>query len=625
MSEKNNVVLTMRTQFHEQVKESYRDSFALAMFLKAFSPSEIYEFLTRWPFGKNAEQNIARIYKDLTDRPTLREMCSNPLILSMYVADDQAAGHVVAPETRTEFYSKVTEELIIRRRLQQTGPAIATSTLREQRQRILGTLAYEHLLNPSQPTNSLSWRDAIRVVGQVMKCDSYEAEVIFREIAKETGLVTEERTSQSLRFIHLTLCEFLAAFEAVQGRKDGWSTLIAAHKSFQEQAQMRSRLVEVIPFACGLLPRINRADAITEASSLVDSNLMSLCFLETKLYDHECWPTFVSSEQKALLATPEDRWDEQWLRRLHLFNVVVRDAHNSSTHLASVGETPELSLFFKTLVASQQSSLSKLLSAYAAQDAAAAFRLAEVSGLDLAQNFPEVIISNCDQAPFFALIRDQAMSEMHRVGLWASLLCEAALNSLFVARMMMKVPAEARLDPVLERLPKRIRWYKGSGIERSFYTQLLSIAGGESSRPPETPKLNLLRRLPAPGCKIVWSPLVCSGMMLLLAIMLALFTFLTTPALRSVSRLESRLLTGSLFLGAILFFLFITGRMTLWAGYRGIIRLRTVSAAPTLPSPHREHRSVRLLRIFFLPQSDSTNFLGRKYGPIVKELMHSTK
>ncbi len=103
----NSLVLTMRTQFHQQVKDDYRNIFGTALFLKPFSPSDIYEFLVRWPFQKSRSKHIARIYGELTDRPTLREMCSNPLILSMYVAEDQAAGHVVAPESRTEFYRKV--------------------------------------------------------------------------------------------------------------------------------------------------------------------------------------------------------------------------------------------------------------------------------------------------------------------------------------------------------------------------------------------------------------------------------------------------------------------------------------------------------------------------------------
>lgn len=221
LSDNNIIVVTMRTQFHQQIKDAYRDSFAQAMFLKAFSPSDIYEFLTRWPFQQNAEQHIPRIYKELTDRPT----------------------------------------------------------------------------------NSLEWSDAIRMIKKLMNCTENEAEAVFRDISKETGLITEERPRQSFRFIHLTFCEFLAAFEAVQGQDTGWANLINSHRTFQglDQPQLQSRLIEVIPFACGLLPRIKRFEAIRNVADLGNSRLLALSFLETKLYNHPSWTVFVESEREHLL------------------------------------------------------------------------------------------------------------------------------------------------------------------------------------------------------------------------------------------------------------------------------------------------------------------------------------
>ena len=259
-SKDNAIVLTMRTQFYQQVKDEFRDAVGQAVFVRPFTPTDIFEFLSRWPFKANKHSLIRQVYSDLTDRPTLREMCSNPLILAMYVAEYEASDSPFAPESRTEFYNRVTEELVIKRRLKQTGKTPAPSKLREQRERILGRLAYEHLLDARQPSNSLRWSDAVKVVKAVMKCDTETAEQEFRELAKETGLVTEERSRESLHFIHLTFCEFLAAFEAIQGHKDGWNTLVRSHAEMQneENPQSRSRLLEVIPFASGLLPRVRR-------------------------------------------------------------------------------------------------------------------------------------------------------------------------------------------------------------------------------------------------------------------------------------------------------------------------------------------------------------------------------
>lgn len=500
-SENNIIVLTMRTQFHQQIKDGYRDSFGYALSLKPFTPTDIYVFLSRWPFPSKANECIARIYKELTDRPTLRDMCSNPLILSMYVAEDQTSDHIVAPESRTEFYGKICEELIIKRRLQQTGPATAYTKLREQRERILGRLAFDHMLDSSQPANSLRWSEAIAVVSDVMRCDPEKAAIIFRDLAKETGLITEERFEQSFRFIHLTFCEFLAAYEAVQGQEIGWITLIDKHRSVQVEGapQLVSRLIEVIPFACGLLPRVKRETAISDVAKLKDSGLMARAFLETKLYDHPSWASFVKSEQLSLISAPEDAWDSIWLKRLHLFNVVVRDAMECANHIPQDSANIEIDAFFRLLVRQQKESLAKLLGAYAAQDAAAAFRLAELSNCDLAMDFPEIIIEHCDQSPFFALVLEQALRDRpSRAPRWASLLATAGLESIVVSRWLSTTASAEQWRDLSNSVPMGKRWMLRGLFSENFYTQCLSISG-TCTDDVANPILAEFLRIPAPG------------------------------------------------------------------------------------------------------------------------------
>ncbi len=548
MSESSTIVLTMRTQFHQQVKDSFRGSFGQALFLKPFSPSDIYDFLTRWPFPRNRDQAITRIYGELTDRPTLREMCSNPLVLSMYVAEDQADGHVVAPESRTEFYRRVTEELLLKRRLQQIGPTSAHTKLREQREQILGRLAYGHMLDSNQPTNALEWSDAIRVSKDLMKCSDADAEAIFREIAKETGLVVEERPSQSFRFIHLTFCEFLAAYEAVQGQRDGWATLIERHKAFQKSAsqpQVQSRLLEVIPFACGLVPRVSRDSALSEVASIGDDALQARCFLETKQYDHSTWPAFVQKQRAALLQTPESKWDDRWLRDLHLFNVVVRDSVQYSLHMATLDANIDLDQFFQTLVKNQKESLSTLLSAYAAQDAAAAFRLADMSHLDLAVQFPNIVVRNCDQAPFLALIVERALGDLAKIDRWASLVSEAALRSRAVAEAVFGIARCAALSDRVTSVPKKKRWFRAGIVPETLLTQLLTIASTSSTEDEKlTECLETLKLVPAPGRS--WaSPGAVAGGIAVVVGLLALSVIVTSPVLHafdnSVTKFDGQL------------------------------------------------------------------------------------
>ena len=71
--DRNIIILTRRIQFHQQVRTEYQVEFPNVVSLKPFSPSDIYEFLSRWPFAEERDQKVARIFSTLTDRPTLRD------------------------------------------------------------------------------------------------------------------------------------------------------------------------------------------------------------------------------------------------------------------------------------------------------------------------------------------------------------------------------------------------------------------------------------------------------------------------------------------------------------------------------------------------------------------------
>ena len=526
----NIVLLTMRSQFHQQVKDAYRDSFGPALFLKPFSPSDIYEFLTRWPFKTGREAHITRIYGELTDRPTLRDMCSNPLVLSMYVAEDQAAGHVVAPESRTEFYRKVTEELIIKRRIRQSGPTPAFGSLREQREKILGRIAFAHMLDFSQPANSLSIDDALQIIAEVMDFNAQAGDSdaaaklreltieMFNEISKETGLISEERPGQTFRFIHLTFCEFLAAFECVQGGPAGWTRLIEAHRKAASKPgapEGQARLLEVIPFACGLSHREARKDAITEVAHLHDDSLLARSLLETKQYAHTEWPNFVERQRLQLVGTPEEDWDEQWLRSLHLFNVVLRDAKECSAHMSGVKADIELDRFFGELARNQKASLSKLLSAYAAQDAVAAFRLAEVSCIDLPGDFPEIIVDHCDNAPFLSMALEAAGRDHESAMKWSVPLAESALRSRLVSKNLRSSSLASTLTKLVELIPRSHRWDKVGLVKRTAYTDLLTLATNTKPNTRMLPCVEIIKSARPPGSVSTFSVYVSTCLPLL--------------------------------------------------------------------------------------------------------------
>ena len=434
LSEKNKVIVTMRTQYFHQIKNDFYNSFPVVAQINPFNNGDIYKFIEKWPYKKNNE----KIYKDLMDRPTLKEMCRNPLVLSMYVAELQASGNTDVPETRTEFYKKVTEELLIRRFSIKTGKSQSIRLLKEQRERVLGEIALKHMLDFTQPINVLKWKDAVEVIKKVYRCDEAKAVTIFHEIAKETGLISAEKPEETFRFIHLTFCEFIAANQAIEGEKLGWEELLQAQEEIKNNKNkfLSSRLIEVLPFACGLIPRMRKTDAINEMNKVSDYRLMSRCFLETKSYDHEKWKSFVEEFSEYLLNVQNDKHDAEWLNDLYLFYVIISDANESTKHLGKEIYVFDINKYIARLKEKDGVSIINVLKSYALQDSVAAFRMAEILGINIQEECPELVVMSLDQIPMLAFVKNKIINAYKDSEKWLLLIFESAMHSDVVRKLI---------------------------------------------------------------------------------------------------------------------------------------------------------------------------------------------
>jgi len=455
----NVVVLTMRVQFHDQVGADFDDQFPILYRVAPFTPGDIYEFLARWPFKGKRQDQVRRIYSDLTDRPTLREMCRNPLVLAMYVASDQRSEGVVVPDTRTSFYDQVVEELLVARRSRQLG-ITARKTLREQREALLGRLAFENLTDPAQPANSISWSRAVELATTELRCDSREqGEARLLDLSNVTGIVSIEREGESFRFIHLTFCEFLAAKEAAQGRHGGWAELLEHWMRFTNEGepQVRSRLSEVVPFGIGLLARADRESAVADVQLAEDDQVLARCLLETQAYDGPVFEGYVEREAAALVATPGDSWNDRWLERLHLLSVVLQDAEGWAT-LVGRGASARLDELFRELVRADARRLAVVFGTYAASDAPAAYRLAAACGVDIVTEQPDVVVRSCATPAFLDLALEQIDVDSGRRDEWVQLLAEAAFRHGNIGVALDQMAASGVLADAMLMIDPRRRW-----------------------------------------------------------------------------------------------------------------------------------------------------------------------
>lgn len=546
----NRIILTMRVQFHQQVHSAFDDEFPPVVQIQPFSPGDIYTFLTRWPFRSDHSSNITRIYSDLTDRPTVRDMCTNPLVLAMYVANDQDSEmQSRSADTRTAFYNQVVEELLVTRRSRQLG-VTARSALREQRESILGRLALENLANPDNPANVVPWTRAIEIIMSTYNSTRDLAITHLHELERDTGIISEERPNESLRFIHLTFCEYLAAKEYAQGRKDGWAELIASHSMFSssDQPQLRTRLVEVIPFTIGLLARSQRPEALSDVVRLKDQPILGRCLLETQLYDSDAFQVYWKSESDYLINIEDSNLDHtggEWLNRLHLFNVVLSD----QAQWAAIYARPvpiSLGEMFNQIVAKDRDRLTKVFSSYASQDPAASFRLAEATGVNLIMEHPSLIVDNIANPPFMDIAVERAQRQSEHIVNWALAFTEGSFRSPLVAARLNQVTPSAAISVCLENIDSKFRWYPFafpiyespsggfrvvSGMRRwfiragnnpspSLLTASLTLSASEAAMNPNSVRAVRLQFLPLikPGGRLVpaWVFLVCASILILL-------------------------------------------------------------------------------------------------------------
>lgn len=261
------VVVTSRTQLRGLLPRAFINAFRQVLTVEPFTPADVFSFLRRWPFSGARLVESQRIFQRLRENASLMEMCSNPLVLSMYVAQDQRFSDVASlerlPDRRTEFYGEVIGELLFFRREEQLGRAVAGGQLRRDREQLLGAIALDHLAKTDDPANSVSFHRAVALTRRHFGLSTdAEAAAELVKLSIDTGLFTEERPAESLRFMHLSLCEYLAAKELADADDGTFNlTLSAALNDTQSAAELEGvgrRLWETVTFSVALTARARR-------------------------------------------------------------------------------------------------------------------------------------------------------------------------------------------------------------------------------------------------------------------------------------------------------------------------------------------------------------------------------
>jgi hypothetical protein len=371
----------------------------------------------------------------------------------MFVARDQQTGGVDLPETRSRFYESLLEELIINRRARGDGLPSGRQRLRHARQAVLGPVCLEHLLNREEAPNSIPRARFIDAITQA-RYGGNNAEKALLDLSIDTGLFTEERSGETERFMHLTLCEFLAAVEVVETGDVGWARLFAL---FGEQENFwESRLTEVVAFACGIAGRAQRQRILADLAQTKARQIILKAIIEAQAYDEVIAYDAIMAECQYLGARAPKDWDAEWFSRLRTVVGVLRDAHagySAKLGTTSVAELPTSSGFLLSLI-ERYNAEEALLETLARQDAETAVSIASETGR---RDLMDHVAAAADD---FAVLEGILGKCEAGDSAWRAALCERALTNRNSARILRSTEARE----LISKPRHGSRQWAGSGV-----------------------------------------------------------------------------------------------------------------------------------------------------------------
>lgn len=430
----NRIIVTTRRQLYVNLAEDFAAAFDSHLTLEPFTPDDMYEFLGKWPYKANSQREFARIFANLSAQPNIRSMCQTPLILAMYVATDQITGGEGLPETRPDFYRAVTDELLVRRRGRQHGLTTGLNVLRRNRQQILGRLALEHLLDGKQSRNTLQFESAIRIVRENSggEMSDVEAGRLLRELSRDTGLFTEEKREESLRFIHLTFCEFLAGQYIAQGAVDSWRTIsdaVEGRGAEMNSSRAAERFSEVVVFATALESNEHlRKERIRWVLEHGGSDLALRVMLDAQPYDDQHAVCRLMEIADEVACVESSGRDEAWFHLLRQVAVVLRDRELVEGAMRGGAPSQFLARFFMKTANESSAELKNLLLPYLRLDPAGALQLIYSMGEGAVSEYSSLLVKALDEPAVLAHALAKFTSNTEGMRTWGSIL---ALGSVY--------------------------------------------------------------------------------------------------------------------------------------------------------------------------------------------------
>ncbi|MDP1773131.1 MAG: NACHT domain-containing protein [Methylobacter sp.] len=262
------VVITCRRAVYQN---EFFDVVDETLLVKEFADAQIRQFLNAWATDMPVDKSVDQLLGTLQDRPRLKDLARNPLLLTIIAYLYADTPHVL-PHSRAEFY-KLAADVLLRQWHQERNHYQP-----HDKYAVLEHLAlYLHAADEqNQDRRSIDHESVLLQLKDILprlNLDAgKDASNILKEIIERSGLLLEIDGGERYQFGHLTLQEFFVA-SALQGKG---RELIQAYQLDPDGWR------EPVKLWCGLavdstevVKAVYQVDAITGLECLADAKQLN--------------------------------------------------------------------------------------------------------------------------------------------------------------------------------------------------------------------------------------------------------------------------------------------------------------------------------------------------------------
>lgn len=211
------VVVSCRTAAYDQQLE---DVFDQEIRIAEFDDASVLRFLSKWPDLRD-RATVARVFQALQDDPELMVLARSPLMLTMIAylqSGDRPESVGPLPSSRAKFYDMAVNHLLDRDRLLNRSEALGQYHV-TRKTMVLQRLALAQLSESSArgDRQEISRSRFESVIDDMLPDFNLERDPhlqgLLNEIVSRSELIKDIDRGRHYQFTHLTLQEYLAAYE----------------------------------------------------------------------------------------------------------------------------------------------------------------------------------------------------------------------------------------------------------------------------------------------------------------------------------------------------------------------------------------------------------------------------